>query len=308
MKNNRLLNEEAAKPGFSTRLNQLMRRRHLKAAALAREIGISHVAVKNYLEGRIPDTKLLFQLAKYFGVSMEYLLTGSFLDPESATSSPPEARRELFSDATTSLKGSLVSVMNYEFRAPLNGILGFTDLLSESDLSKEQLEHVNMIRESGDILLRKLNDLLEIAGTETACNAVNTPEETTPAAESENRRKALIVEDDATSRKLLIRMLKNFGIEADCASNGHTCLEMHRAAPYDLIFMDVRLPEMDGVETTRRIREIERNSDKKTNIIAITAQAMAGDLELCLAAGMDEYLSKPVRLNEIERIVTSYTV
>ncbi|MEO6052590.1 MAG: histidine kinase dimerization/phospho-acceptor domain-containing protein, partial [Chthoniobacterales bacterium] len=220
MKNNRLHNLE--NDCFSRRLEQLMRGKHLKPAALAREIGISHVAVKNYLEGRIPDTKLLYQLARFFGVSMEYLLTGT-VTVDAAKDSVPGISDLLDKEGVSSLKGSLVSVMNYEFRAPLNGILGFTDLLSESALSKEQKEHVSMIRESGDILLKKLNDLLEIASADSGEGVANTEGSAATQVPASTRR-ALIVEDDPTSRKLLLRMLKNFGIEADYAANGHACL------------------------------------------------------------------------------------
>ncbi|MEO8205044.1 MAG: response regulator, partial [Chthoniobacterales bacterium] len=148
--------------------------------------------------------------------------------------------------------------------------------------------------------------LLEIAGNQEGIDTIpGAPEETAPVSD----HRALIVEDDPTSRKLLLRMLKNFGIEADHAPNGHVCLEMNRSSHYDFIFMDVRLPEMDGVETTRRIRETEQSNPdhKRSYIIAITAQAMAGDEEDCLAAGMDGYLSKPVRLTEIERILSTYS-
>ncbi|MEO8205681.1 MAG: helix-turn-helix domain-containing protein, partial [Chthoniobacterales bacterium] len=157
MKNNRLLNGVKESTCFSGRLNQLMRQRHLKPAMLAREVGISHVAVKNYLEGRIPDTKLLYQLAKFFGVTMEYLLTG---ETRPVAGLPADSQSHFAAEVANTgsiLKTGLVSVMNYEFRAPLNGILGFTDLLSESLLTREQKEHVSMIRESGDILLKKLN-------------------------------------------------------------------------------------------------------------------------------------------------------
>lgn len=113
--------------------------------------------------------------------------------------------------------------------------------------------------------------------------------------------KVLVAEDNRVNRLLLVRMLQQYGIEPDEAANGRECLEKYTRSPYDVILMDVQMPEMDGVEATRRIREIEATSGtRRVHIVAITANAMAGDREYFLAAGMDGYLSKPFKREALE--------
>ena len=98
------------------------------------------------------------------------------------------------------------------------------------------------------------------------------------------------------NRALVDGILEKRGHSLVHAANGREAVEAASAETFDLIFMDVQMPEMDGFEATRRIREIERaNSGRHTPIVAMTAHAMTGDRERCLAAGMDDYLSKPLR-------------
>ena len=103
----------------------------------------------------------------------------------------------------------------------------------------------------------------------------------------------LLVDDNATNQKLAAMQLETFGYRADTAGNGLEALEAFERQRYDLIFMDVQMPEMDGLEATRHIREKYPN-DQQPWIIAMTANAMRGDREECLNAGMDEYLPKPI--------------
>lgn len=91
-------------------------------------------------------------------------------------------------------------------------------------------------------------------------------------------------------------MLEKIGFQADVAANGLEVLEALEKQPYDLILMDVQMPELDGIETSRRIRALQTYGPK---IIAMTAHALDGDRERCVAAGMDDYISKPVRLEEL---------
>jgi len=107
----------------------------------------------------------------------------------------------------------------------------------------------------------------------------------------------LVVEDNRINCRLVQQMLVSLGLSSDSAEEGSQCLKMHQAQPYDVILMDVQMPVLDGLDTTRRIREMERNGSglKRAHIIALTANALAGDRDRCLAAGMDDYLSKPIR-------------
>jgi CheY-like chemotaxis protein len=108
----------------------------------------------------------------------------------------------------------------------------------------------------------------------------------------------LLAEDNAVNQKLALRMLERMGYRADLAGNGLEVLQALHRQTYDVVFMDVQMPEMDGLEATRQIRA-ERPGDTRPHIIAMTANAMREDREVCLAAGMDDYLSKPIRVNEM---------
>ncbi|MBI2926546.1 MAG: response regulator [Verrucomicrobia bacterium] len=111
----------------------------------------------------------------------------------------------------------------------------------------------------------------------------------------------LLVDDNPINQKVAVRMFKQFGYRADLASNGQEAIDAQERLNYDVVFMDVQMPEMDGLEATQRIRQTERMraahspNAPRSIIIAMTANAMAGDREKCLAAGMDDYVAKPVR-------------
>jgi CheY-like chemotaxis protein len=108
----------------------------------------------------------------------------------------------------------------------------------------------------------------------------------------------LLAEDNPVNQKLAVKLLEKQGHTVTMASDGRRAVEAFIAGSFDLILMDVHMPEMDGLEATRRIRELEGNS-VRIPIIALTALAMAGDREICLAAGMDGFVAKPIRLNEL---------
>jgi len=108
----------------------------------------------------------------------------------------------------------------------------------------------------------------------------------------------LLAEDNVVNQKLVLRLLEQMGYRADLAANGLEAIAAIERQPYDLVFMDVQMPEMDGFEASR---EITRRwpGDRRPRIVAMTANAMQGDRELCLAAGMDDYMSKPIRMEEL---------
>ena len=111
--------------------------------------------------------------------------------------------------------------------------------------------------------------------------------------------KVLLAEDNLVNQKVALAVLRKLGLEADVANNGQEALHAAQIKHYDLILMDCQMPVMDGFEASRAIRETER-ADLRVPIIALTANAMVGDRERCLEAGMDDYLAKPIRIPDLE--------
>ena len=108
----------------------------------------------------------------------------------------------------------------------------------------------------------------------------------------------LLAEDNVVNQKLALRLLQQMGYRADLASNGLEAVESIERQTYDVVLMDVQMPEMDGLEASRRITAKWAN-DQRPRIVAMTANAMAGDREMCLAAGMDDYITKPIRVDAL---------
>ena len=108
----------------------------------------------------------------------------------------------------------------------------------------------------------------------------------------------LLAEDNATNQKLALRILERMGYRADLVGNGVEALQALGRQRYDVVLMDVQMPELDGLEATRRLRR-ELPGARQPRVIAMTANAMQGDREMCLAAGMDDYVSKPIRIEEL---------
>jgi CheY-like chemotaxis protein len=125
-----------------------------------------------------------------------------------------------------------------------------------------------------------------------------------PAAQHLN---ILLAEDNLINQKLAVRLLQKRGHTVTVANNGREALDTIEKTPFDLVMMDVQMPEMDGFQATIELRRRERGSGGRTPVVAMTALAMKGDKERCLQAGMDAYLSKPIRPEELDRVLESYT-
>ena len=115
---------------------------------------------------------------------------------------------------------------------------------------------------------------------------------------SDHPLRILLAEDNVVNQKLAIRLLEKLGYRANIAGNGVEALEALERQPYDLLLSDVQMPEMDGLEATRRIMERWPEGERPW-IVAMTAEAMSGDRERCLEAGMNDYLTKPIRVEEL---------
>jgi signal transduction histidine kinase/ActR/RegA family two-component response regulator len=144
-----------------------------------------------------------------------------------------------------------------------------------------------------------------------AARAGDVPQSAHPAAESSvpptNALRILLVEDNRINQKIATRLLEGEGHRVVGAENGKQGVERSREGGLDLILMDVQMPEMDGFEATRAIREFEAGSGRHIPILAMTAHAMKGDKEKCLEAGMDGYVSKPVVVADLRRAILEAT-
>ena len=157
----------------------------------------------------------------------------------------------------------------------------------------------------------KRSDLLEailaVLGSHAAAEA-NPPLVTLHSLrENRGRLRILLAEDNRTNQILATRLLEKRGHDVVVAGSGEEALEALEKQAFDLVLMDVQMPTMDGLQATRAIRKAELKSGKHIPIIAMTAHAMVGDMERCLEAGMDDYITKPIRPHQLVELLERYT-
>jgi CheY-like chemotaxis protein len=136
----------------------------------------------------------------------------------------------------------------------------------------------------------------ELAAPEQAAPAI-------PAPQVDRRLTILLAEDNAVNQRVAQRFIEKWGHDVVIVTNGKEALAAIKERPYDLVLMDVQMPEMGGFEATRAIRAREKHTGGRLPIVAMTAHAMKGDRERCLEAGMDAYVSKPVEAEELARVI-----
>lgn len=129
----------------------------------------------------------------------------------------------------------------------------------------------------------------------------------TPEMKADRPLRVLLAEDNPVNRKIAVAMLERIGCSVDVVGDGEAAVNQIRTASYDLVLMDCQMPVLDGFDATRAIREQERETGAgRIPIIALTASALTGDREACLAAGMDDYIAKPFRLEHLQRVVNTW--
>lgn len=156
----------------------------------------------------------------------------------------------------------------------------------------------------------KPSQLFDCLATVLCASRETTNKETLPLItkhlireDTKQKIRILVADDNVTNQKVALRMLEKLGYKADVAANGKEAVKSLEMVPYNIVFMDIQMPEMDGFDATAAIREIEREKGIHTPIIAMTAHALKGDRERCLAAGMDDYISKPIQPKELADII-----
>jgi CheY-like chemotaxis protein len=175
-------------------------------------------------------------------------------------------------------------------------------------IAKKIIEYHNgdLRVESGNSATRFLFTIELMADLEKMPEVIRQETEGTETLLLEPRKKIklenaniLLVEDNAINQKIVILSLKNFVKNIDVALNGKEALDKFGSSRYDLILMDIQMPVMNGIIATKKIRELESSTNTQIPIIAITANALSGDKEVCLAAGMNDYISKPFQVDII---------
>ena len=187
----------------------------------------------------------------------------------------------------------------HDIRSPMNAVLGLCDLLAKSEpLTDRQREFIRALQTSTGALMDQVNRLLESHGYIPADMSRPEPELPHAPPPDDTRPNVLLVDDYAPNALVVATYLEKFGYDYDVADNGVEAVTLARRNRYIACLMDVQMHGMDGLECTGCIRDLEAAGETpggaRNTIIGVTAHALAGDRERCLAAGMDDYISKPV--------------
>jgi CheY-like chemotaxis protein len=178
-------------------------------------------------------------------------------------------------------------------------------------ISQEELGRAGIVRGllkpvRSSVLAECISQVLGANGLRPNADRSALPAPALPSLQSEGAlptpARALLVEDNAVNRKVGTKMLEHLGWRADVACNGREAVEAVQNTEYAVVLMDCHMPDMDGFEATRAIRDLGGRF-RVLPIVALTASAMLGDRERCLEAGMDDYISKPVSREDMERVL-----
>lgn len=196
----------------------------------------------------------------------------------------------------------LISKINREINSSINSIMGMANLLKDTSLNRDQVKNTDTIIECSESLLNNARNIFNNTNQKNP-NVMNNHKSEkkinhalTVEFANDYPLRILLAEDDHINQLLATKMLNKLGYKPDIVSTGKEALEVVSEKTYDVILMDGLMPEMDGFEATKMIRLC---LEKQPVIIALTASTMYGDKEKCLQAGMDDYISKPIDLNEL---------
>ena len=208
-------------------------------------------------------------------------------------------------DSALAAQRELLSRMSRELRTPLVAVIGMAGLLLETELGARQRYCAEAIRHSGESLLEILNRLHEELGVAAEPPAAPEPAEPSEAG-TPVRRRVLVAEDDAINRKVVSHMLERRGWIVDVVGTGREAVDAVHRHRYDLVVMDCDMPDVDGYAASAAIRARETPA-QRIPIVAMTAAAMPGDRERCLAAGMDDYVAKPFSADALDGVLRRWT-
>lgn len=283
-------------------IRSLRTQNHMTQVMLAAKLGVTDKAVSKWERDlSYPDIALFPKLADCLGVSVNDLLN------ESIDEEHPSRLEQIYE-------------MSSDFRTPLHMILGCVDM-AEMHIDDRELmqKYLQSIRISGEYLLKTINRAMEVV-----CQAVSTmhvPPGSENAATLEaslkeppgsrvsiaerfdfSGKRILIAEDMELNREIAGELLKQTGAVTEFAVDGQTCLDRITEAPagyYDLVLMDIAMPNMDGLEATRRIRQLPDAKKASVPIVAVTANACERDRKLAMESGMDAFTEKPFFMDRL---------
>jgi len=173
---------------------------------------------------------------------------------------------------------------------------------SYEDILPKKTDNKDLTVELQDSFDNSGNDEFDLEDKEELDIAQDIPKKTD--YEKSDQIEVLIAEDNIINQKLIAKTLKNLGLKTDIANDGEEALRMFKEKNYDIVFMDISMPVMDGIEATHEILSYENiNSLKHTPVIALTANALPGDREAFLAEGLDEYISKPLKKEDLIKVL-----
>ena len=216
----------------------------------------------------------------------------------------------LQSEQTSMARRFFLSNMSHEIRTPMNAIIGMSSLgMVTEDVERLQY-YFTKINDASKHLLEIIDTIMDIAKKE--CIGVESPEYIGAASALEagifDGYTILLAEDMEINREIVLALLEQTRLQIDCAVNGAEAVRMFSADPerYHMVFMDVQMPEMDGYEATRRIRNLDLQWAQRIPIIAMTANVYKEDIDKCLEVGMDGHVGKPLDMAEVQNILVHY--
>lgn len=205
--------------------------------------------------------------------------------------------QNMITENITSNELNFLTEISYQIRTPLNSIIGFSSALMDMEKTEKGMIFLQAIKSSGEKIVQILDEKL---GEQMDANTFVQETISTPLKKIHFneivKMKILLVEDDVLNIKLIEHLFSEYGMNADIALNGKLAIELLEEQEYDLILMDIEMPDMNGHETTRYIREV---LESNVPIIALTAHALPGEREKCLKMGMNEYISKPIDASKL---------
>ncbi len=193
--------------------------------------------------------------------------------------------------------------ISHQMRTSLSGLLGFTKFLQSTDLDKGQEEFVSIISISSDELLVLVNNIIDMTPKPRVEKTVDKIENKQVIGLPKNEIPlVLIVDDNDINKRLLAKVLENENLKVSYASNGEEAVALRKENNFDIIFMDIQMPLMNGVEASKAIRKFENDERiPAVPIIALTANTGKDDRDTYLDAGMTDYMAKPIMIDEVRK-------